>query len=283
MLQRVFVFVARARCRLTEKDILEAVRVHMTHEDGISPRFTLSQERGTGWIIKVQPKRDHREPRDHQDRPHPRRSRGSNDTRPADTKPAGGDEGAARSLTTNDKLEMSLDELAKRQSGASETSSTRSSSPRQDRGSIAEKAQRINRKIDQMGLRKDGPEQFKRRPPGMPRGGKEAASEDLSALPSRPMPRRKKPAQVDAPTTEMEASTEMEVDDEVGLEDMFEDNFDKVNAEAGQKPSPPPGEHWTQYAHADEEGLSWWYYDGPRGRWMAECEGGDPQPYDDDE
>ena len=46
-------------------------------------------------------------------------------------------------------------------------------------------------------------------------------------------------------------------------------------------PPPPPGDHWTKF---DDEGNIWWYYHGPLGKYWAEDSlKHDVQPYDDDE
>lgn len=43
-------------------------------------------------------------------------------------------------------------------------------------------------------------------------------------------------------------------------------------------PSPPPGEHWTQFQ--DEEGGDfWWFYDGPNGQWWTSMDCKQIQPY----
>lgn len=44
------------------------------------------------------------------------------------------------------------------------------------------------------------------------------------------------------------------------------------------RPKTPPGKHWTRYNHGN--GLFWWYYEGPKGRWwMEDIKDAEPEPY----
>uniref|UniRef100_A0A7S4V3K5 Uncharacterized protein n=1 Tax=Alexandrium monilatum TaxID=311494 RepID=A0A7S4V3K5_9DINO len=45
----------------------------------------------------------------------------------------------------------------------------------------------------------------------------------------------------------------------------------------GRAPPRPPGLYWTQYR---DDGLLWWYYEGPLGRWFCANAKEDPTPYE---
>lgn len=65
-----------------------------------------------------------------------------------------------------------------------------------------------------------------------------------------------------------------------------EDDSDAASAPrapqgAGNRPTPsiPPGEHWTKY---QDDGVMWWYYEGPLGKWWASSDTHMlPTPYED--
>lgn len=52
-----------------------------------------------------------------------------------------------------------------------------------------------------------------------------------------------------------------------------------VKEQPQDPPEKPPGQHWTEY---QDEGASWWYYDGPLGKWWSPSASEDPRPYNGD-
>ncbi|CAE7574076.1 unnamed protein product, partial [Symbiodinium microadriaticum] len=129
----------------TRKDILNAVRVHMFHEDQTSLRFSIEQKPQTeDTIIRVLPKRFERS-----DRAEPRERReGSDARRPSGSRPLASEGPFAETpKSAKDKLAMSLDDVIR----SDARGTARASRP----GSSTEnyqRAQRVSRKAKQMGL-----------------------------------------------------------------------------------------------------------------------------------
>jgi len=253
----------------TRKDILNAVRVHMFHEDQTSLRFSIEQKPQTeDTIIRVLPKRFERS-----DRPEPR-ERGS-DVRRASGSRTMASEGpfAETPKSAKDKLSMSLEDVIRSDArGTPRTSRPGSSTENYQR------AQRVSRKVKQMGLTPET--QHIREPPlgSADEGMGVPASKPTKVRPiakKAPFPppskdrrtvlkdtaKAKSHAAPKPPSELVMTKTEPEADfEEEEAADAEEDSMD------GLPPSGPPGEHWEEY---DDNGTKWWYYSGPKGAWCS--------------
>lgn len=246
----------------TRKDILNAVRVHMFHEDQTSLRFSIEQKPQTeDTIIRVLPKRFERS-----DRAEPRERReGSHARRPSGSRPLASEGPFAETpKSAKDKLAMSLDDVIR----SDARGTARASRP----GSSTEnyqRAQRVSRKAKQMGLTPET--QHIREPPlGSADEGMGVAASKTKVRPiakkapfpppSKETAKAKSHAAPKQPTELVMTKTEPEADLEEEEAEAEEDSMD------GLPPSGPPGEHWEEY---DDNGTKWWYYSGPKGAWCS--------------
>lgn len=235
-------------------DILQAVRTHMFHEDGSGHlRFEVIEGgRGsTDKIIRVKPRRgaggpgdrreDRREARDEQIR-----------------------EAGTPRRTTQEKLDLPLEDLINERGGGDRSMAGSSREP------FAHREGRVQRKVKQMGLILET--RHLRRPPVN-------RDEGEGIEPPRSRPRVKAPpvpqpiARASVPPVKAPpvpffvrptASEGMDVDDSANRKE--EDLSDEGFEEEENLPGPPPGEHWKQY---DDNGNTWWHYDGPKGQFAC--------------
>eukprot|EP00428_Durinskia_dybowskii_P003847 CAMPEP_0170281888 /NCGR_PEP_ID=MMETSP0116_2-20130129/40964_1 /TAXON_ID=400756 /ORGANISM="Durinskia baltica, Strain CSIRO CS-38" /LENGTH=330 /DNA_ID=CAMNT_0010533231 /DNA_START=26 /DNA_END=1018 /DNA_ORIENTATION=- len=49
-----------------------------------------------------------------------------------------------------------------------------------------------------------------------------------------------------------------------------------VAEDLSSPPDDPPGDHWTKYT---DDGVLWWFYDGPKGKWWKQEADAKPQPW----
>lgn len=50
--------------------------------------------------------------------------------------------------------------------------------------------------------------------------------------------------------------------------------------DAPERPPPPPGKPWVKYV---DDGILWWFYDGPLGKWWMQEVDEEPQPWEDED
>lgn len=275
----------------SKKEVLDAARLHMFHEDGHSLRFEITQtSRDT--MIKVKPRRgsgrgdrgdrgDYRDDRRHRSDRHIGGVKVEESDREDSLPPL------REPRTLDEKLDTPLDDLAAPGRHGDRSAASSSQEP------FADKASRLHRKMEQMGH--TAATVHRRRPPvnadrgGSPRASPRSQTWDLAPRVRKPpMPVRQPPKAreetrspfvkappvkappVKAPPMRLPPKKEpgadqgMEVDPrpvEPPLEDDLSEGFEEDEA-----PDPPPGEHWQEF---EDEGRTWYYYDGPKGKWAC--------------
>eukprot|EP00438_Fugacium_kawagutii_P031908 Skav218972 [mRNA] locus=scaffold1532:105729:106604:+ [translate_table: standard] len=207
----------------SRKDVLEAVRLHMFHEDGLSLRFEITTF-GGDTMIKVKPQRKSG---------HGKLQQGlAQGYDPGSVKMEDVEDSLPPSLpqaSLEEKLDMPLDALV----GRGDRGGGSSSEPFAHREAHC--------KIEAQGSPAS--------PRPRPRVKKPPVSKDSKAStpPVKVPPKFPQRSSVD--TAPLGPSYERP------LCEGFE-----------EAPEPPPGKFWTEF---DDDGKSWFYYEGPKGKWAC--------------
>eukprot|EP00434_Breviolum_minutum_P021135 symbB.v1.2.018648.t1/scaffold1450.1/size158887/8 len=249
--------------------VLEAAQIHMFHEDRCSLRFEITQVQGDT-RIKVNPRRgfgDRGVDRFPEEESFTRRSRR---TRPKDEivsdfedDPPRRDETPPR-RSTEEKLDVPLEELIGEPRGEDCSASSREP--------FGNREARVHRKMEQMGHTLNTA--HSRRPPiiqedrsgsirDAPRVKRPPKPMSIDKVPMKKSPPVKMPP-VPFPClkTSSEGHKGMDVDSRAEKEEPDSEGFE----EDDEMPSGPPGEHWQEF---DDNGKTWFFYDGPKGKWAC--------------
>lgn len=245
--------------------ILEAAQIHMFHEDRRSLRFEMTQVHGDT-RIKVNPRRGLGDPGVVDRFPEGRSRR----TRPKDEifsdfedDPPRRDETPPR-RSTEEKLDVPLEELIAEPRGEDRSASSRE--PFGNREAC------VHRKMEQMGH--TGDTAHFRRPPiiqedqsgstrGAPRVKRPPKPMSIDKAPMKTPP--VKPPPVKMPPVPIPLGNSSEGKDEEMRAEKEEPDSEGFE-EDDEMPSGPPGEHWQEF---DDNGKSWFFYDGPKGKWAC--------------
>ncbi|CAJ1409386.1 unnamed protein product [Effrenium voratum] len=268
-------------------DVLNAVRKHMFHEGGQELRFELTQE-GQDKVIKVKPRRGAGRPLD-EERGSERRQRSRVSTPLSTPLSTPRSTPLSTPRSTRDKLNASLDDIIHEENRGDQSAPPGSS--REPFATFSRPS--LQRKMDQMGLTPQT--KHLRRPPMSDRGGRHRGGRDdaMDRAPERVVP-KKPPIPTPREVAQSKAApprpdTVQDLID-IGMNpDEPSESSEEIAASAPEPGNPdaaemdlpdgPPGPHWEVY---DDSGTTWWFYDGPKGKFACLGPGQEVQPITQD-